>query len=158
MSDLLQTYLERELGRPLDNTVVVDYLSGWQVVEVLWPLNDLFRPVAHMVRTLAYEQRFEAAADAAIEQYVFSGVHWTLQQAPVWRVLLERQQQAIVLAALNDHAGNPLMPIPRGLPVAARQGAAMLFLLHRMKLPFPISDRSGFEVPEGAAPGPLTRH
>ncbi len=157
-NDLFLMYLTRELGRPLDDSVAVDYLSGWQVVKVLWPLNDVFRPVVHMVRALPYQAQFEASADSAIEQFVFNAAPWALQQAPVWRVLLERHQQALTLAALNEQAGNPLMPIPQGLPVAARQGAAMLFLLHRMKLPFPIGDRAGLELPVGSVPGSLARH
>ncbi|MEN2386429.1 hypothetical protein [Comamonas sp. A7-5] len=156
--DLFLSYLVREIGHPLDNSVAVEHMSGMQVVEALWPLNDVFRPVLEMVRSLPYQEQFEAAADDAIEQLVLKATPWALQQAPVWRILLERHQQAIVLAMLNERAGNPLMPIPQGLPAAARQGAAMLFLLHQMKLPFPVADRTGLELPVGAAPGSLARH
>ncbi len=156
--DLFITFLERELGGALDDRTAVDHLSGWQVMSALWPLNDVFRPVVHQIRSLPYQAHYESAADDAIERFVFNGASWASQQAPVWRVLLERHQQALTLAAMKEHCGEPVMPLPSALPPAARQGAVMLFLLLRMKLPFPPADRSGLELPPGAAPGPLTRH
>jgi len=155
-SELLEAYTERELGRPRDGTVPM-YLSGMQVVEALWPLNEVFTPLWEQINSVPYESRYEAAADEAIERYVFACIPWDGQEPGVWRVLLERQQQAIMVATANEIEGNPVMPIPCGLPESARTGVAMLFLLHRMTLPFPVQDRETLALPTGAHAGSLRR-
>lgn len=136
------------------------YLSGWQVVESLWPLNEAFRPKWLMIRGLPYDPLFEHEADEAIAARALGlpGADWESLPAGAWRVLLERQQQAIVVALANETAGNPLMPVPEGFPESARSAAAMLFLLHRMKLPFPVEDRSDMTLPSGSALASLRRH
>jgi len=156
--ELLEEYTERELGRPRDG-LEPEFLSGWQVIEALWPLNDIFRPVWEQVSSVPYQAQYESAADQAIERYVFSGVVWDEQMpAGVWRVLLERQQQAIMVATANEIEGNPLMPVPRGFPETARTGLAMLFLLHQMVLPFELQDLSALEWPAATHPGSLRKH
>lgn len=136
------------------------YLSGLQVVEALWPLNEVFRPKLAMIRGLAYDPLFERAADDAIASRALAipGEEWESLPAGAWRVLLERQQQAIVVALANEKAGNPLMPVPEGFPESARTAAAMLFLLHQMKLPFPVADRSDMTLPAGSAQASLRQH
>lgn len=146
-------------GMPLMSQRPV-YLSGLQVVEALWPLNEVFRPKLAMVRGLPYDPLFEREADEAIASRALGlpGADWDSLPAGAWRVLLERLQQAIVVAAANEAAGNLLMPIPDGFPENARTAAAMLFLLHQMKLPFPIADRSDMTLPAGSAQASLQRH
>ncbi len=153
---LFNDFILKVLGKPLESTRPV-YLTGGQGVEALWPLNEDFRPNIEQIRALPYDASFETAADEAIEARAM-GTSWPVVAAGTWRVLLERQQQAIVVAATNERAGNPLMPVPSDLPVSARTGAAMLFLMHGMKLPFPVADRSGMTLPVGSAPASLTRH
>jgi hypothetical protein len=149
--DLFRLFAERILGRPLEQ-VQPHPMSGWQVVEALWPLNERFRPHAAKIKTLAYDSTFEKEADSAIELLVSDiSSSWDSISAGAWRVLLERQQQAIIVALANEKAGNPVMPVPPGFSAAQRTVAAVLFLLHGMKLPWPAADRSGFEVPSGAA-------
>lgn len=157
--DLFNAFVFQVLGRPIDSTTPV-MLSGWEVVEALWPLNDLFRPNLAQIASLPYSPAFEAEVDAAIQDETMenTGSAWASMSPGAWRVFLERQQQAIVLAAANEAAGNPLMPVPSDLPNAARTGAALLFLLHEMKLPFPVKDRTGFSLPPGSAPASLRRH
>jgi len=157
--ELLEAYTERELGRPRDG-IRPEYLSGWQVIEALWPLNDVFRPVWDQVSSVPYQAQYEAAADEAIERYVFSGVAWDERlPAGVWRVLLERHQQAIMVATANEIEGNALMmPIPCGFPESARTGLAMLFWLHQMTLPFEVQDPAAFELPAATHPGSLRKH
>lgn len=157
--ELFRAFVLKATGIPLDAMQPV-MLSGWEVVEALWPLNERFRHDIHQIGALPYDAGFEAEADAAIVAAVMEapGSDWSSLSAGAWRVLLERQQQAITVAAVNEMAGNPLMPVPSELPTSARTGAAMLFLLHEMKLPFPAEDRSGFELPAGAAPATLRRH
>lgn len=156
--DLFSAFAEKVLGKPLDS-VKPQHLSGWQVVEALWPLNERFRPAVARIRTLPYEAAFEAEADAAIALLAENiNASWEAVSAGAWRVLLERQQQALVVALANEAAGNPLMPIPPGFSADQRTVAATLFLLHGMKLPFPVVDRSGFVVPVGSAPESLRLH
>ncbi|HNC51236.1 MAG TPA: hypothetical protein PLO14_03205 [Accumulibacter sp.] len=156
--DLLKAYFEQVLAKPLEKTTPVR-LSGWESAEALWPINERFRANFHQIRSLPYDASCEAAADAAIEALAFHrpGADWADLDAGTWRVLLERQQQALVVALANERAGSPLIPVPSGLPRSARTGAALLFLMHRMNLPFPVQDRSGFEVPRGALPASLRR-
>ena len=63
------TYFEKIMGKPLQFIRPVP-VSGWQVVEILWPLNDLFRPLLTRIRTIKYDERYELEADKAIELFV----------------------------------------------------------------------------------------
>lgn len=158
--DLFNAYAEKVLGKPLDS-VRPQHLSGWQVVEALWPINEVFRPLISRLRTLSYNADFEEEADAAIELLAenINAWHDATLSAGALRVLLERQQQMIVVACANEAAGNlRVMPIPPGFSANQRTIAAVLFFLHGMKLPFPIIDRTGFEVPSGGPPESLRQH
>ena len=156
--ELFKSFAEHILGKPLD-TVTPVHLSGWQCVEALWPLNDRFFPAIERIRALPYDATFEAEADSAIEQLVTNlQADWSGVSSGAWRVLLERHQQALVLALANETAGNPLMPIPPGFSSDQTTVAVALFLLHGMKLPFPVADRSGFEIPVGSARATLRPH
>lgn len=121
-------------------------VDGWDVVAVLWPLNKDFRPNLEKFKALDYDSRFEPQADAAIDRYLQTG-EWGLVSVETWRVLLERHCQAIMVATLNAAQGNPLMSVPASLPHDALKGAAMLWLLYGMKLPFPTEDRSAHAIP-----------
>jgi len=88
---------------------------------------------------------------------VFDGVAWDGQEPGVWRVLWERYWQAIIVAMANEKAGNPLLTVPRGFPKSARTGVAMLFLLHRMALPYPIQAKGVLEFPEAMQPASLRK-
>lgn len=157
--DLFEKLVLQVTGVPLRSQRPT-YLSGWQVVESLWPLNEVFRPKWLMIRGLSYDPLFERAADEAVASRALGlpGADWESLPAGAWRVLLERQQQALGLALLNDKEGVPLMPVPEGFPEGARPAAAMLFLLHRMKLPFPVVDRADMKLPNGSALASLRRH
>jgi len=154
--ELMKSYIERATGKDI-NTMAPAKLSGWKAVEALWPLNERFRPNIEQIRSLRYEERFEPEADTAIEWLASSG-DWGSVSAGAWRVLLERQQQGILVAIANERVGNPLCTVPSGLTPEQRTVVVALFLLHGMKLPWPPEDRSGFEVPPGAAPASLARH
>lgn len=121
-------------------------LDGWAVVAALWPLNDDFGPNLSAFRALAYDSAYEAHADAAIDRYIANG-HWGPVSIEAWRVLLERHCQAIMVATLNAQAGNAPMSVPETLPHDALTGAAVLWWLYGMKLPFPPADRSTHEAP-----------
>lgn len=134
--------------------MAMEKLSGWDVVEILWPLNDMFRPRLREIRSLPYDASFEAAADDAIRAFAETpeAATWKTIPAGAWRVLLERHQQLLVVAMANEAAGNPMTVMPAGLSQQDRLAGLMLLLLLRMKLPFPAADRSRTELPEGSPP------
>lgn len=153
-------YMARRLGRSLDGVEPVA-ISPWGVIEILWPLNDLFRENIHQIRTLPYDPAFEKEADVAIEQFSRrpgkSG--WESLSGRAWRVLLERHQQIMLVAMANEAAGRPSMTrLPHGLPEDAELPALMLLLLHGMKLPYEPEERSVLELPDSPPDQPLRRH
>lgn len=156
---LAYEYFERIIGRPLNQTLPVP-VSGWEVVEIVWPLNEVFRSFLTRIRTIKYDQRFETSADEAIEQFVKNQKPetWKTLAGETWRVLLERHQQLIVVALANEMQNNKVTVLPQGLPKNARLGGIMLLLLHSMILPWPSEDRSHFDLPEGGPPSSLTVH
>jgi len=156
---LLNAYIDRELGTARNDGMPHEWLSisGDQVIDLLWPLNAIFHPVIHQVKSVSYQPRYEADADEAIERYVFDGISWDGQEPGVWRVLLERQHQAIMVAMANELVDNPMFSMPSGLSESARTCVAMLFWLHRMKLPFPVREQGTLELPEAMPPVSLRK-
>jgi hypothetical protein len=157
---LLMAYIAATLNKMPNEWGAPRVLSGMNVVESLWPLNDLFRPHLNDVGELPYESRYEAEADAAIEGYVVNGEGaWTKLPAGVWRVLMERHQQALVVACANEAAGNAaFMTIPAALPEAAIRAAAMIYMLHGMTLPYLVKPRRVSEFPPDGAPAKHLLH
>ena len=104
---LAYEYFERVLGRPLEQIQPVP-VTGWEVVEIVWPLNEVFRPFLSRIRTVKYDNRFEATADKAIEAFVNAQRLETWKELPgdTWRILLERHQQLIVVALANEAQRN----------------------------------------------------
>jgi hypothetical protein len=153
-------YFENVMGMPLDQIQPVP-IDGWKLVEILWPLNDLFRPYLSRIRTIKYNRKFEEEADKAIELYVRNQNprDWNNLAGETWRVLLERHQQLLVVALANEHAGNPsITQIPFGLPHSALLPGIMLLLLHSMELPWPPEDRTDIEFPNNGPPTSLAQH
>lgn len=150
---LLMTYIAATLNKMPDEWGTPRTLSGMDVVAALWPLNDLFRPHLNNVVQLPYESDHEAEADAAIENFVAHGATaWANLPSGVWRVLMERHMQALVVASVNELEGSAFMTMPAALPDASILGAAMIYMLHGMKLPFPVKQRSPDEFPQLGAP------
>lgn len=156
---LAYAYFEQALGHPLQQTSPFP-VTGGALLEILWPLNDVFRPFLTRIRTIAYNSRFEESADDAIEHYACDPrpEAWVNLPGETWRVLLERQQQIIVVAIANEKAKKPVTFLPLGLPESYLLGGIMLLLLHSMSLPFPAEDRSRLEFPDRGSPSSLTLH
>lgn len=156
---LLTLLLERDLGLSLDEATP-GAVSGWNAVEILWPLNEVFRPRLPHICTVAYRPQFETEADDAIKSAAFAGNcdGWEGLSAGAWRVLLERYLQAQTVALANEAAGNHLMVLPLGLSARGQRGAVMLYLLHGMTLPWAPSDRSSLELPQGPPVASMRLH
>ena len=152
-------YFEKVFGQSIDNIKPVE-LSGWEVVEIIWPLNNLFRPKWRHIRSVKYRIGFEKEADKAIEDFVVNPVAgiWDNLADGTWRVLLERYTQLIQLALANELADNPVTYLPEGLPKASQLCGLMILLLHSMKLPWPPGDRSHLEKPAESPPESLRLH
>lgn len=122
-------------------------VSGDDVLEILWPMNDMFRARLPNIRKLPYDPSFEEEADRII-------VAWSKNESMegsdgAWRVLLERHQQLLVIAMANKVQNNPVTVMPEGLSAQEQLVGLALLLLLRMKLPFPPRDVSGLTVPAG---------
>ena len=154
------SYFESVMGKSIQQVPPVP-VSGMGMVEIIWPLNEMFQPFITRIRTIKYDSKYEAAADKAIELYVRNpGISvWDSLPGDVWRVLLERHNQLIATGMANEVAGNKnFTALPLGLPESARLGGIMLLWLHSMPLPFPPEDRSDFELPAGSQPASMTLH
>lgn len=125
-------------------------ITGFRYVEIMWPFNDMFRSRLHDIRTVPYSAQYESEADAAITRLAESpDTAWVGVSDGAWRVLLERHIQMNIVALANEAAGNPLMTLPPGPDLSEddlRVGLALLWLL-KMKLPFPVEERSSFVLP-----------
>src|SRR4051812_10391099 len=78
------------------------HLDGMQVVEALWPMNDVFHKYHDQISAIAYSPEFEAEADQALAAHAH-GQFWTISSpsAGAWRVLMERHIQSMTLALAN---------------------------------------------------------
>lgn len=158
-SFVLQHFFSLKLAEGWQSQEVI-YLDGWQTVEALWPMIEVFRPHFSQIGSLPYLQANEEEADQALWVLANGGQWSATEPSPgAWRVLFERQTQSITVAAANHAAGNAnLVPLPTALPPAHHTIAAMLFLQWSMVLPFPIKTESTFPWPAGAEPDSLLQH
>jgi hypothetical protein len=138
----------------------VVYLDGWQTVEALWPMIEVFRPHFAQIRSLPYLQANEEEADQALWVLANGGKWSATEPSPgAWRVLFERHTQSITLAAANHADGNTkLVPLPAALAPVDHTLAAMLFLQWAMVLPLPPMTEPTFPWPEGSQPASLLQH
>ena len=125
-----------------------EIITGDRYMEIMFPLNGMFRARLHEICGLAYNPDFELEADTAIASLAenLTGA-WESLSAGAWRVLLERHSQMQVLASLRKIDGVPLITLPSGMSDDDLRVALMMLFLLQMKLPFPPSDKSQYEIP-----------
>ena len=148
-------FAEHHLGHPLDNADPAT-LSPFEAAEVLWPLNDVFRPRMATIRAMPYDPTHEAGADRAVRDFAYSptGSVWEGLADGVWRVLLERHTQLLMVVTANMVNGSPVFAtVPAAFPQSARIGWLALRYLYRMELPWPAEDRSSLRLPDGGPSG-----
>jgi hypothetical protein len=143
---LLDEYCEEVLNRPLSSCRPIP--RSWsEASKYLWPLNERFRPRIHQIKTVRYHSQYERAADKAIRDFVMHDADWRDLPLVVWRVLLERQLQMLVVCTTNELAGNlHSMYVPDELPVSDRTKFVAVFGLYGMKLPFEVTDESAIDI------------
>mgnify|MGYP000904712752 FL=1 len=126
-------------------------ITGEKYLEIMWPLNDMFRAKLATIRTVPYEPSFESEADDAIRNLANNPSDaWSNISDGAWRVLFERHLQMMELAREHIRIGKHLMTLPPGPGLTddeLRVGLALSWLL-QMKLPFPVRDLSRYEFPE----------
>lgn len=158
--DLQRVLVETALGVPLESLAPAP-MAITQCADALWTLNARFRPYVARIGSLAYNPTQEAAADDAVERLVLQNDAWTNEAPDVWRVLLERHQQALMLLAIRAaDAGTwdaRLFSVPAPAGDALRAKLAIVFLLHSTSLPFAVVERTDAALPQGNFPGTLTR-
>lgn len=156
---VLQHFFSLKLAEGWQSQEVI-YLDGWQTVEALWPMIEVFRPHFSQIKSLPYLQANEEEADQALWVLANGGQWSATEPSPgAWRVLFERHTQSIAVAATNHAEGNVnLVPLPVGLAPAHHTIASMLFLQWAMVLPLPIKNESVFPWPAGAQPASLLQH
>ena len=117
-------------------------LTGQQVCELLWPLNDIFRPRLSEIRALPYDPRWGAGADFAIDAAARASDLSTIADADLraLRVLYERHAQTLTATAVTPD--ELFTRVPRNLSEDQRRLAVMLIVLHSMELPWPPSGPS----------------
>jgi len=115
-------------------------LTADEMVEALWPLSELFKGKVKQIRRQPYVPEFEAQADKAIERFAQHG-SWKAVSLEVQRILLERHTQAIMWFTLEGRAApwKTYMSVPDNLPAKALPAVIMLYLIHGMSLPYPVS-------------------
>jgi hypothetical protein len=134
---------------------------GDEILEIVWALNDIFRPFSDRIKTIPYTAESEVEADRAIESFARKpdAATWGNLPGEVWRVLLERHIQLIMAVKANELAGTQFKTfLPLGLPESSRLPGIMLVLLHSMKLPYPVTDRSDFAFPAPGRGTSMTLH
>ena len=138
-SDETMDFFRLCLGDEWEEDAIPMQLSGQQVTELLWPLNEVFRTRLAEIQDLPYDPALAPAADSILDDVAATLDLDVLGQAParVMRVLFERHKQMIVVAMANELVDNPVMMVPRGLSTDQQRIAVMLRFLHGMELPWP---------------------
>lgn len=133
------------------------HLSGWKTAKVLWTTNNIFKQFYSTIASLPYSNKYESAANQAIEDYVF-GTNWSVlyPSPPVWRVLLERYTQALLVCTMNGN--QDVIVVPKQLPLELLPKFVMLDLQWDMQLPLPVADRSDTSWLDALSNGNLQRH
>ncbi|QBH95983.1 hypothetical protein EKN56_05950 [Limnobaculum zhutongyuii] len=143
---LLNLLVEKQTGTLLDNHTQRLPINGMQVLSYLWPLNQCFKNRFHQIKTVRYRKQFEREADTAIKNFIFHDSDWSEYPLIVWRILLERLIQSHILCIANEKANNTVMYMPTGLSPSAKTKFSVLFLMYKMKLPYPVSNETTFDI------------
>ena len=127
-----------------------EVITGERYLEIMWPLNDMFRARLPIIRGIQFDPSFEPEADEAIRNLTKDPTSaWSNLSDGAWRVLLERHLQMFEVAMANMMAGRHLMTLPPGPGLTDDEliiGLSLFWLLE-MKLPFPVRDLSHYEFP-----------
>lgn len=145
--ELLESLCLHELSKPLLSCKPRP-LKARDAMAFLWALNERYRPRVHQIKTVRYRKQFEREADNALRTLVLAGDDWSTLPLVVWRVMLERHQQALIVCVANDlHAPDAeMLHVPEGFSDRATAHFVAVWLCHSMKLPYPVTDESKLDI------------
>ena len=141
--ELLERFALHHTGQPL-STLRPLQGTGRQAHEILWPLGASFKNRTAVIINSAYDHTYEPQADQEIEDYVFLDKAWDNLALPVLTVLYERFVQLGTLFVAHEKEQTPVT-LPPDIGPEGRTKFLMLFWLHGMTLPFPVSGQSLYE-------------
>jgi hypothetical protein len=140
-----------QLGDDRWNEGYRTWLTPHQAITALAPVCAMLEPELDHIASLPYQAACETKADKVIADMVATG-SWQVRglDPAVCRVLLERHFQCLQLLITQVLAGNDqAVPVPTRLPAQHHTAAVVMHLAYRMRLPFPVCDRTGMTWPEG---------
>lgn len=138
--ELAVRFFSRTLGNDWEQTAVPKALSGRDVVETLWALNDRLRKRSSDLHGVKYLAASEPELDSAIEKLAATEDLSALDNlsAGALRVLDERHRQMVKVAIANEFADNDvIITLPAGLSADQQLVAVILLRFWRMVLPWP---------------------
>lgn len=155
----IERYFEANIG-PDWNQSGPRNVSPAEALEALWTLNSMFQPNYHLIQSLPFAAGYERDADRALEKLSLGGKWNEREPRPiVWRVLLERHIQSMVVVQANGLHGSPRVSvIPSALQQAHLPLAMALFLQYEMKFVLPVGQHLPEQLQVGGPPTSLARH
>ncbi|MES1936679.1 hypothetical protein C27AD_10026 [Salinisphaera hydrothermalis C27AD] len=151
---------EQALGAPAE-ALEWEPITPTELGELLWQLEDVFRPYFRIISACPYLPKSERAADDAALNLADAPRPETLFMlaAPTLRVLFERHRQMLTVAGLNSATGSEsIMRMPVNAEPHLRLQIAIAFWLCEMTLPMPVSDQSQIEPPPDPRGSSSIRH
>lgn len=128
-------YLHHVLGEQREHEPMDDFTPD-EVLEWVWPLNDILLPHRAAIGGVAYTDAGEQECDGAMMALALRPNAETLRPlSPAgWRVLNNRHVGFIALAAANKAAGRLVfVSLPRRLPAEGR--LPCMLLMHYLRFP-----------------------
>jgi hypothetical protein len=102
------------------------------ILELIWPLLDVFRPYLAVLDETPYSEAFEKQADEALAFIALGGElsFWSKLPSGTLAVLWDRASWSVSALIIEDAAGTDFtIPLPRHARPGLRAIAAFLFLL-----------------------------
>jgi hypothetical protein len=128
VNDEFYAYLHHVLGEERQNEPMDDF-GPMEVIEWLWPLNDLLLPHKALIDRTAYSTAAEEECDNAMLALALRPNAETLRPlSPAgWRVFHDRHVGFLAVVAANKAAGRLVfVSLPRRLPAESRLPCMLL--------------------------------
>ena len=155
----LERFFQNRIGQDWKNSQP-RRVTPTDALEALWTLNAIYQPNYHLIQSLPFTASYERDADRALEKLAHGGAWNEREPKPiVWRVLLERHIQSMVVVQANElHGSESVAIIPSALPQSFVPLSVALFLQYEMKLILPIGEHLPESLQAGGSPTSFSRH
>jgi hypothetical protein len=131
-TELWAEYLNRNFPVEGAEPPEMERPSPGAILELVWPLLDVFRPYLAILDQTPYSEAFEKEADEALAFIALGGElsFWGELPSGTLAVLWDRASWSVAALVIEDAAGSKFtIPLPRQAPPGVRAKAAFLFLL-----------------------------